>query len=147
MGRKKWAKPLIIFAAAVLVFFGLCFAVSHLNRYKIVLEENWGLSLPGNMKEVYYSQSEQGFQGDGCRYTVFQLNDANAPFLKGASNQKNSDVEEKAAKIIIETEAAKAQYLDFSHHYLWKTLSKEDDTLYIIYDPEKSLVYFVENLI
>ncbi|HEX3018135.1 MAG TPA: hypothetical protein VHP31_09840 [Caproicibacter sp.] len=147
MGRKKWVKPLIIVAAAVLVFFGLCFAVSRLNMHEAALEANWGLSLPGNMKEVYYSQSEQGFQGDGYRYTVFQLNDANTPFLKGASNQKSSDVEDKVTQIIIETEAAKAQYPNFSHHYLWKTISKYDDTLYIIFDPEKSLVFFVEKLI
>ncbi|MGI5883893.1 MAG: hypothetical protein ACOX83_02880 [Candidatus Spyradocola sp.] len=39
--------------------------------YASVIEENWGLEIPGGYEEIYSTDTGASFQGDGTRYHVF----------------------------------------------------------------------------
>ncbi len=110
-----------------------------------IYEMYWNINLPNDIKEKYNAETPPDFHGDGSRYTVFQLNELNPPFLIGTSIQKNVKTENEILSILNILGAEKNWYPDFSHGYKWKKLTQHDDYLYIIYDPKSSLVYFIQD--
>ena len=58
------------------------FVVKSYSPHNRSLESYWGLQIPSDFKEVYYT-SIVGFHGDGFRYTIFEThNDVHLSFIK-----------------------------------------------------------------
>lgn len=143
MLKRLFVTLTVIIAIPVGLFIaGKCFLTS-----ARIYDINWNIVLPYDTKEKYNAETPQDFPGDGMRYTVFQIKEANAPFfLSDASNQKDVTIENEVLSILNIVNVEKKWYPDFSHEYSWKKISKSDDKLYIIYDPKTSLVYFVQKI-
>lgn len=148
-GRKTRKLFFSVLIGAAVVCAGLYFVWTCTLTDSRLLQDNWSLNLPDNMQEVYRTESERGFQGDGVIYTVFAWKDGNSAVLNGASGEKNSDMENEVRQHLGELKAEKQWYPDFSHSYKWKRIFKDGSfrKLYILYFPEKSLIYFLQIII
>lgn len=150
--KKKKPRGLFLALAALIgIPAGLYFAVRSYNVSARIsmYEETWHIDLPQGIKEEYNVESDHGFQGDGLWYTVYRQEDADAPFLQGTSGRKDQEMEKKIASSLVSMRAEKDRYPDFTHPYVWKRLSENDDfkQLYILYDPQESLAYFLQDII
>lgn len=128
----------LVIAAAV----GLYFGINAYNSPARMYEENWKLNLPQGITQKYDVRTPPDFFGEGYHYTVYQLKSQDVSFLKNTS--KNDEFEKNVSSILNQFDVKKDWYPDFSHNYLWKEISKDDDTLYIIYDLKTNLLYLVQ---
>ena len=113
-----------------------------------VYKNNWGITLPDNL-EKQYDVSEYGGTGDGWEYEIFSFknNKSEVSFLSDMSSQKNDEMQNGVTDILKEVKADEQQYPNFSHNYEWKTITnKKNDKLYIIYDEDTFLLYFVQDI-
>ena len=115
-----------------------------------VYKEKWGITLPDNL-EKQYDVSEYGGTGDGWEYEIFSFknNEPDLSFLSDMSSQKNDEIQNKITDILKEVKADGKQYPDFSHSYEWKILTNKKnikDKLYIMYDKDTLLLYFVQDI-
>lgn len=150
-GREKPVRLLLILAVLAGITAGLYFAVKSYNvSARIRRYEKAGqMDLPADIREEYNAESDHGFQGDGLWYTVYRMEDGNVSFLREAFDRKNKEMEKKVASGLASIRAEKDWYPDFTHPYVWKMLSEKDgfQRLYILYDPKKSLIYFLLDVI
>jgi hypothetical protein len=144
--KKKILKRLFMTLVIIIAIpAGLYIAGNYYYTSARIYEMYWNINLPYDIKEKYNAETPQDFQGDGSRYTVFQIKDADAPFLAGASDQRDVAIEDEVLSILNTVNAEKNWYPDFSRAYLWKKISQYDNKLYIIYDSKTSLAYFIQN--
>lgn len=137
---------MIVFSGILLIALGLYIAGNLYYTHARIYEENWKIALPSDLRKLYGIKSATGPHGDGLRYTIYELKDADAPFLEGASLRKNTEMQDEVIKILNDLRADKQKYPNFSNTYKWKILSKYSDKLYMIYDTKSSYVYFVQNI-
>lgn len=147
MTRKKAIiVTLIIISALVAIPLGLYAAGNAYFTNARIMEENWDITLPADIKERYAKNGPSDFQGHGSRYAVFQTKNSDPKILNGSSQSKNSDMENAMTDILKEIDADQNQYPDFSGTYRWKILSKYTYRLYIVFDENKSLLYLVSDI-
>lgn len=152
--RKKY-KPALIAACILLLGCAVWYVVwgivpSDFQPYR----ETWHVVLPDSVQRQCY-ESNQSFagQGDGNSCAVYRWNDSNPPqdfsFFSGASSRKNKDVERKVTQILSLLKVDSKFRPDFSGPYEWKILSRNEGfwKLYLLYDPNSSLLYCVEDII
>jgi hypothetical protein len=146
--KKKWVLRgiLIVLSVILLAALGLYFLGSsyHADMYK----EKWNIMLPNDLKKQYSAQ-DTGFTGDGIRYKIFKLGETAPSFLDSSSSEKNAEMEADVNKALAWLKVDKNNYPNFSHDYRWMITTDNGglDKMYIIYDPESSLSYFLEIII
>ena len=146
---KKQKIIVIVFLGILLISLGLYIAGNLYYTDARIYEENWKISLPEGLKKQYGAKEDDP-RGKVCRYTIFVLKEKDAPFLKGASSQKNILMQNDVIEILRILRVDKQKYPNFSHDYKWKILYRDSnniDKLYIIYDMESSFVYFLQDLL
>lgn len=132
---------LFILAAGVVTFRIYKGVVRTLQE---VYEINWGIDLPDGMKMSYNFHTPGSFHGDGWRYTIFSLgeSDINADgFYKGSMR------DEFAEEVLQKLEVPSEYWPDLSKQYIWKKMTKHNNTLFLVYDEEEQLLYVFEELI
>lgn len=150
MGLKRTRNIILLIVAAVLFFILGFYTCYKLYFTDSVSFQNWNLTLPVDLKKQYRITSF-GALGDGAGFTVFSLSDKNeaASLMEGLSSQKNPQLENDVLRILGKLKVESQKYPDFSHNYLWKIRTMESDSrnkLYILYEPESSLLYYVEDI-
>lgn len=155
MQRKKTDSFAIILKAFIIlliVLFVWCIAGYFYNAYYTsakIYKNNWNVILPGNLKKQYYISDFGGGTGDGVSFAIHKLQDGytqeDSSFFEGASFEKNTEMQDEIKRILGSLKVDDQKYPNFSHNYQWKTIYKHGcDKLYILYDTELSLVYFIQ---
>lgn len=144
--KKVLIITLIVLAAIAAVFTGLYGAGYYYFSDARIIEQNWNVVLPSDMKEVYGKSGPTDFQGHGSTYSVYKLKDSSAKILDGVSAAKNADMEQAVTDILNDIGVSKDQYPNFSATYRWKIISQYTYKLYVIFDPDHSLIYLVSNI-
>jgi hypothetical protein len=146
--KKKW----VIRAAAIILSVVLLGALGiyYLNTsYSTdAYKHKWNIMLPDDLKKQYSAQ-DIGFTGDGLRYNIFKLGKNVPSFIDSSSTEKNAEMEADVNKALAVLKIDKNNYPNFSHNYRWMIPTDNGglDKMYIIYDPEADLVYFLESII
>lgn len=153
-GSDTFATILKVFTILLVVLFAGYLAGFYYNFYYTdtnIYKDNWNVILPGNLKKQYYI-SDFGFTGDGESFTIYKIQNGytkeDVSFFEGASSQKNMEMQDEIIRILGSLKVEKQKYPSFSHDYHWKIISMKSDPrnkLYILYDTEASLVYFIQN--
>lgn len=112
------------------------------------LELYWGIEMPADFKEVYYT-SIVGFHGDGFRYTIFDTrNNAHLSFIKVFNNQRNKTVEDFIDRVINELDVPEDKSPSIKNQsYFWWIISGDryyGNTLVIVFMPKDGKYYFLE---
>ena len=148
--RKKLKKVVIAFMIVIMLLI-----ISMIGLYKYMcsfmsvsktFELNWGIILPNDFKEEYYTDTGASFHGDGIRYSVFEGNN----FMTSLKEEKDEKLENEISELYISLNTPKEYQIDFSHKYIWtKVIQKDDERNYIycIFDEEISKFYFYEFLV
>lgn len=68
MKKRTFRRLVIIAAIGIIAGIGISSVFHAVTRYSFVIKENWGISIPGNHKEVYEADSGESFHGDHCLF-------------------------------------------------------------------------------
>ncbi len=145
--------PILILAVLVVFYIvnRLCFA--HQSLY----EENWNMKFPSNMKVVYTTHGEIGFQGDGVRYSVFRCDAGTDDFLKDFKTGKSKNFEKEFQAFIIGTkESADVSAMaidvpdkhlpDWTENYMWRKMEQHEqlDSIYMVFNQKTNELFVLE---
>lgn len=123
------------------------FVVKSYSPHNRSLESYWGLQIPSDFKEVYYT-SIVGFHGDGFRYTIFETrNDVHLSFIKVFYNQQNKTIEDFIDRVIDNLAVTEDKKPPINQPYYWWVISGDkyyNNTLVIVYIPKDKMYYFFE---
>ncbi|MCI8781766.1 MAG: hypothetical protein HFH70_14080 [Lachnospiraceae bacterium] len=151
---KQWL--IIIILILVLAALGVFYIVNKLySAHQSLYEENWNMKFPNDMKEVYTTHGEIGFQGDGVRYSVFRCDDGTDDFLKDFKMGKSKNFEKEFQAFIGANESAMAidvpdKYLpDWTENYMWKKMEQHEqlDSIYMVFNQKTNELFVLEKSI
>ena len=140
--QKKYFKIIILLLIIMIVLVMLNIMREYLTVSKL-LELNWNITIPSDLKEEYYIDTGSSFHGDGERYSIF----SGSKLIMNFNNQKDKKLEQKVYKSNKKLNIPKENQIDFAHEYVWEKIvnrNDERDELYIIYDCELNKYYFYE---
>ena len=146
--KKRSLKTIIIVLSLVGIvllvgLFGMySFMKSYMSTAK-TFKYNWGIVIPNDFDEEYYTDTGASFGGDGERYTIY----SGTKFTMDFNTEKNEDLEDTIKFMYDKLNIPKDKQIDFSHKYQWKKINDRDDKrdeLYIIYDQKLNKYYFYE---
>jgi len=146
--KKRSLKTIIVVLSLVgiVLFAGLFGMYNFMKNYMSTAKTfkyNWGIIIPNDFKEEYYTDTGASFGGDGERYTIY----SGTKFTMDFNTENNEDLEDTIKSMYEQLNIPKDKQIDFSHEYQWKKINDRDDkrdVLYIIYDQELNKYYFYE---
>jgi len=146
--KKRSLKTIIIVLSLVgiILLAGLFGMYNFMKNYMSTAKTfkyNWGIIIPNDFKEEYYTDTGASFGGDGERYTIY----SGTKFTMDFNTENNEDLEDTIKFMYEKLNIPKDKQIDFSHEYQWKKINDRDDkrdVLYIIYDQELNKYYFYE---
>jgi len=146
--KKRSLKTIIIVLSLVgiVLLAGLFGMYNFMKNYMSTAKTfkyNWGIIIPNDFKEEYYTDTGASFGGDGERYTIY----SGTKFTMDFNTENNEDLEDTIKFMYEKLNIPKDKQIDFSHEYQWKKINDRDDkrdVLYIIYDQELNKYYFYE---
>lgn len=116
------------------------------SKYISIINTNWNINLPKDMKEIYSFDNEQSFLGDGVRYHVFELN-SNATIIDLNWNNTFLDVKSSVNNIIGSLSIPIEYYPDFTQEYkYYYVLEKDSSELYILFNDKSNRIYIIEDI-
>lgn len=156
----KKKKPMIFwivcfFGVIVLAFTGL-YTCRRRYTYEEAFKLNWGIDLPENMERLFHGSDSEGLagQGDGKRYTVFQLKVEPTDFIADFLKEKNEEFE---SSFIVPFEISENCIPDWEDKYYWKHSGKNMilnsepiryfDNLYMFYFPNSLRLIIYQDFI
>lgn len=146
--KKRSLKTIIIVLSLVgiVLLTGLFGMYNFMKNYMSTAKTfkyNWGIIIPNDFKEEYYTDTGASFGGDGERYTIY----SGTKFTMDFNTENNEDLENTIKFMYEKLNIPKDKQIDFSHEYQWKKINDRDDkrdVLYIIYDQKLNKYYFYE---
>lgn len=146
--KKRSLKTIIIVLSLVgiVLLAGLFGMYNFMKNYMSTAKTfkyNWGIIIPNDFKEEYYTDTGASFGGDGERYTIY----SGTKFTMDFNTENNEDLEDTIKFMYEKLNVPKDKQIDFSHEYQWKKINDRDDkrdVLYIIYDQKLNKYYFYE---
>lgn len=146
--KKRSLKTIIIVLSLVgiVLLAGLFGMYNFMKNYMSTAKTfkyNWGIIIPNDFKEEYYTDTGASFGGDGERYTIY----SGTKFTMDFNTENNEDLEDTIKFMYEKLNIPKDKQIDFSHEYQWKKINDRDDkrdVLYIIYDQKLNKYYFYE---
>lgn len=153
---KHWL--VVILPIFILVVFYIVNKLYFANQS--LYEENWNIKFPNDMKVLYTTHGEIGFQGDGVRYSVFNCNAGTDNFLKDFKTGKSKEFEKEFQTFIIGTNESSDvsamaidvpdKYLpDWTENYMWKKMEQHEqlDSLYMVFNQKTNRLFVLEQSI
>lgn len=164
-GKTK-RKLVIILSVFLLVILMILYYINKLyflpeeRQSAVYYEESWNIKFPNDMKVVYTTHGELGFQGDGIRYCVFRCDDGADGFFKDFKKEKSNGFEEEFRSLTIGTDGSENdtalainvpdKYLpDWTDNYIWKKKERHGqfDSLYMVFNRKINRLFVLENSI
>lgn len=142
-------KNLVVITCVFLMFIlSACSSGYNITGYNIIIEINWGISLPKSYEEIFSADSGASFHGDGERYHVFKYKEKLKQMEIGKYNsEKNNNVEDEVEEILNSLQVSNQKKPDFSKEYYWYRKNGDDDSrnkLYLIYFNEDNVLHVIE---
>ena len=122
--------------------------------YAPVLRANWDLALPDACRETYEIDSGESFQGDGVRYHVYALEDADALAAvledwSGRAGQSTDEnrLTEKAEEYLTELSVPAEEQPAYENCLCWFKAGEHDsrDQILLLLDKEAGRLYVMES--
>lgn len=122
--------------------------------YAPVLRANWDLALPDACRETYEIDSGESFQGDGVRYHVYALEDADALAAvledwSGRAGQSTDEnrLTEKAEEYLTELSVPVEEQPAYENCLCWFKAGEDDsrDQILLLLDKEAGRLYVMES--
>lgn len=122
--------------------------------YAPVLRANWDLALPDACRETYEIDSGESFQGDGVRYHVYALEDADALAAvledwSGRAGQSTDEnrLTEKAEEYLTELSVPVEEQPAYENCLCWFKAGEHDsrDQILLLLDKEAGRLYVMES--
>ncbi len=144
MSKKK--KVIIIITTVIVLVFtaavGLYAAGNIYYSSQRIYEENWNIELPDDIKEKF-DANNQGWFGDGVRYTIYETKEQSA-YFNDFESKKNSEIEETFKEVFSELNLSNSEYPDWEHDYVWKQLNRYENRLYMVFDKETNTLFVAQ---
>lgn len=122
--------------------------------YAPVLRANWDLALPDACRETYEIDSGESFQGDGVRYHVYALEDADALAAvledwSGRAGQSTDEnrLTEKAEEYLTELSVPTEEWPAYENCLCWFKVGENDsrDQILLLLDKEAGRLCVIES--
>lgn len=152
--KKNGLKRLAIIAViGIVAGIGISSVFHVVTRYSSVIKTNWDISIPGNYKEIYESDSGSSFHGDGIRYHVFQYkNGEKIDSLLSWSREDKATVfsenqREAAEKWLDEIQVPQEERPDYDACVFWYQEKEGNCEMILFWDQEDLKLYVVESFL
>ena len=148
--KNKGVFALLFAAFCVILLLSGCGA----RGYAPVLRANWDLALPDACRETYEIDSGESFQGDGVRYHVYALEDADALAAvledwSGRAGQSTDEnrLTEKAEEYLTELSVPVEEQPAYENCLCWFKAGEHDsrDQILLLLDKEAGRLYVMES--
>lgn len=138
---------IILIVLMIIVVLFIYDFIKEANTYSNIIKSNWRIELSSSYKEIYSSDSEPSFLGDGYRYHIFEYKTSND--IKDSldwQTYKNPSMELDINNILSELKVPNEYLPSFEYEYKY-FLKTEDDfsKLYILFNENKNRIYVVES--
>ena len=143
-------KALRLLASISVVIMAIsAFMYVQINKpYTEIINKNWSVKLPNTYKEIYSSQGEVTFTGDGPRYHILEYkNEKDINLSVNWENNKNVEIEKAAMKVLNTLNISKDNIPNFRSEYKYYTKDKDGPSkMYLIFFIDTKKLYVIENI-
>lgn len=154
MNKKVVIISSVIFIIVLGVVIGIILYDKAAN-YSNTLKANWNIEFPENAKinEVYSSDFESGFHGDGIRYHIFSYEkEKSIEDMFDWTNEEHSTLfyssyTESVNNWLEQINVSKENFPKFSNCKFWYSKKDDNSEIIILWDDIENKIYVVESFI
>lgn len=150
--EEKRSFLIIITQICILLFFFVGIpAIFFIRQYYFILdteavidEQEWGITLPRDMEEIYYKRTDPGFRGEGVRHGIYEeeLKEIGLAF-----RTDRLEVTEEECLSLCEKVETEAEYLpDFTKEYVWREFEVYNDKMYLLYFVDEKRLHIIQDI-
>lgn len=116
--------------------------------YKTIqyIQNGWKIQIDGEFDLIDYNISDTSFRGDYQKYFIIKLKDEHQIQTLKTNQTQDTDFENEF-KQAASLQENYNNIPDFTKEYTWKKLDKDNDSLFIVYFPQESILYIFESRI
>lgn len=145
----------VIFIILVIVVLVGIILYGKATNYSNILKANWNIEFPENAKidEVYSSDSESSFHGDGIRYHIFSYEEETSiEDMFDWTNEEHSTLfyssyNECVNNWLEQINVSKENFPKFSNCKFWYRKKDDNSEIIILLDDIENKLYVVESFI
>lgn len=153
MHMKK--RMIFIMVAVVVAVAGLGYVWNRVNDYSLVLDANWGFSLPdeSHYSLVYSKDSGASFHGDGIRYHVFSYKNAEpiAEAFSWSQNETktifNASYQEAVSDWLSRIDVPAEELPEYAQCLYWYDARRDNSEIVVLWDADKRKIYIAESFL
>ena len=127
----KKKKVFLLIVVMLITVVSLTFTYIKENQYEIIYERMWDISISNSAKELYSIKSEIGFNGDGVRYSVYEIGNESITGVNLVSDS-NKEIENEILLLLRELNIKDDMVPPFLDNYSWCNIEKNNDSLWIV---------------